>query len=79
MKTSAGAGAVLGAPMIWAQSLKDVTLMHVGPSYSTIENIAAAASADLGYKVEIQTAWTDAIMARVVGQPDTIDIANLEF
>jgi putative spermidine/putrescine transport system substrate-binding protein len=81
LKTLAGAGAgsVLGAPMIWAQSLKEVSLMHVGPSYSIFADIAAAASADLGFRVEMQNASTDAIMARVVGQPETIDIADLEF
>ncbi len=81
LKTLAGAGvgSVLGAPMIWAQSLKDVSLMHVGPSYSIFADVAAAASADLGFKVEMQNAWTDAIMARVIGQPETIDIADLEF
>jgi putative spermidine/putrescine transport system substrate-binding protein len=53
--------------------------MHVGPSYSIFADITNAASADLGFKVEMQNAWTDAIMARVVGQPETIDIADLEF
>ncbi len=47
LKTLAGAGvgSVLGAPMIWAQSHKDVSLMHVGPSYSIFADVAAAASA----------------------------------
>ncbi|SSC72188.1 unnamed protein product [Ciceribacter sp. T2.26MG-112.2] len=76
---AAGAGSLLGAPTIWAQTIKDVSLTHVGPSYSIFPDIAAQASADLGFKVEMQNAWTDAIMARVVGQPDTIDIADLEF
>lgn len=76
---AAGAAAGLGAPMIWAQTIRDVTLMHVGPAYSIFPDIAAQASADLGFKVEMQNAWTDAIMARVLGQPDTIDIADLEF
>ena len=42
-------------------------------------SMAAKASADLGFKVEVQNAWTDGIMARVVNQPDTLDIADLEF
>ena len=75
----AGAGSVLGAPMIWAQEIKDVTLLHLGPSYSAFPDMAAKASADLGFKVEVQNAWTDGIMARVVNQPDTLDIADLEF
>lgn len=75
----ATAGTVLGAPMIWAQSIKDVTLLHLGPSYSAFPDMAAKASEDLGFKVEVQNAWTDGIMARVVNQPDTLDIADLEF
>lgn len=75
----AGAGSVLGAPMIWAQEIKDVTLLHLGPSYSVFPDMVEQASADLGFKVEMQNAWTDGIMARVVNQPDTLDIADLEF
>ncbi|WP_371228047.1 ABC transporter substrate-binding protein [Roseovarius sp. 2305UL8-3] len=75
----AGAGSVLGAPMIWAQEIKDVTLLHLGPSYSVFPDMVEQASADLGFKVEMQHAWTDGIMARVVNQPDTLDIADLEF
>ena len=42
--SAAGAGAamgsgVLGAPMIWAQTIKDITLNQVGPSYSVIADI----------------------------------------
>ncbi|MEQ1622951.1 MAG: substrate-binding domain-containing protein, partial [Methylococcales bacterium] len=73
-----GAG-VIGAPTIWAQNLKDVTILQVGPAYSVFQDIANQASKDLGFKVEIQNAWTDALMTRIVNQPDTVDIADLEF
>ena len=75
---AAGAG-TLSAPMLWAQNIQDVTLLHLGPSYSAFPDMAAKASEDLGFKVEVQNAWTDGIMARVVNQPDTLDIADLEF
>lgn len=75
---AAGSG-MLGAPMIWANTLKDVTLRQVGPSYSVYPDIAAKASEDLGFTIETQGAWTDALMARVVTQPETVDIADLEF
>lgn len=75
----AGASSVLGAPMIWAQDIKDVTLLHLGPSYAVFPDMVEQASADLGFKIELQHAWTDGIMARVVNQPDTLDIADLEF
>jgi putative spermidine/putrescine transport system substrate-binding protein len=70
---------VLGAPTIWAQEIKNVTLLHLGPSYSIFPDIVQQASADLGFKIEMQHAWTDGIMARVLSQPNTVDIADLEF
>jgi len=75
---SLGSG-VIGTPMIWANTLKDVTITQVGPSFSVIPDIAEQASKDLGFKVEQQTAGTDALMARVARQPETLDIADLEF
>ena len=78
--TAAAAGSgVLAAPMVWANRLADVTLTQVGPSYSVYPDICEKASADLGFSIEPQNAWTDALMARVVNQPETIDIADLEF
>jgi putative spermidine/putrescine transport system substrate-binding protein len=73
-----GAG-VIGAPRIWAQNLKDVTVVQVGPAYSVFQDIANQAAKDLGFKIEIQNAWTDALMTRVINQPETVDIADLEF
>ncbi|MCB5409462.1 ABC transporter substrate-binding protein [Pseudogemmobacter faecipullorum] len=75
---AAGAG-VLGTPMIWAQTIKDITLNQVGPSYSVIADICEKASADLGFKIMPQTADSTSLMAKVVNQPETIDIADLEF
>lgn len=74
-----GMGSALGAPMIWAQEIKDVKLLHLGPSYSVFPEMVEQASKDLGFTIEMQHAWTDGIMARVVNQPDTLDIADLEF
>jgi putative spermidine/putrescine transport system substrate-binding protein len=75
----AAGGSVLGAPMIWAQNIKDVKLLHLGPSYAVFPDMVEQASKDLGFTIELQHAWTDGIMARVVNQPDTLDIADLEF
>src|SRR5690554_1648790 len=52
---AAGSG-VIGAPMIWAQNISDVTLNWVGPSYSVISDIADQASKDLGFKIVPQMA-----------------------
>lgn len=75
---AAGSG-MLGAPMIWAQNIRDVVLNQVGPSYSVIADICEQASADLGFRIVPQTADSTQLMAKVVNQPETIDIADLEF
>ena len=66
-------------PTVWAQTTKDVTLNWVGPSYSVIADIATQASADLGFKIVPQTAETTQLMAKVVNQPETVDVADFEF
>lgn len=75
----AGSGAVTGFPTIWAQNIKNVTLTQVGPAFSVFPAIAEQASKDLGFKIETQNVWTDALMSRIINQPDTIDIADLEL
>jgi putative spermidine/putrescine transport system substrate-binding protein len=70
---------VIGAPMIWAQNIKDVTLNWVGPSFSTIADIAEKASADLGFTIVPQVVESTALMTKIVNQPETIDIPDLEF
>ena len=44
---------VIGAPTIWAQNIKDITINHTGMSYSVLIDIARQASEDLGFKVEM--------------------------
>lgn len=74
-----GSGTITGFPTIWAQNIKDVTLVHVGSSYSAIIDIARQASQDLGFKIEMQSVNGDALVNRVVTQPNTVDIADLEY
>lgn len=76
------AGAALGggftsAPMIWAQNIKDVTIRHIGQSYSTIPNIAAKANEDLGFAVEMQTVDLTTQTNRMLTQPKSVDIADV--
>jgi hypothetical protein len=40
---------VMGVPTIWAQKLRDITLLQVGGSYSAIIDIARQATKDLGF------------------------------
>jgi len=74
-----GSGTITGFPTIWAQNLKDVTLRHVGSSYSAIIDIARKAREDLGFNIEMQNVDGDALVNRVVTQPNTVDIADLEY
>ncbi|MCC7320765.1 MAG: extracellular solute-binding protein [Rubellimicrobium sp.] len=78
--TGAAAGSgILGAPMIWAQNIRDITLNWAGPSYSVIADIAEKASADLGFTIVPQVVESTALMTKIVSQPETIDLPDLEF
>ncbi len=75
----AGVTAVTGFPMVWAQNLKDVTLMHTGMSYSTLPDIARQATQDLGFKVEMSVVDHPGLLNRLVQDPKSLDIADLEI
>jgi putative spermidine/putrescine transport system substrate-binding protein len=75
----AGTTAITGFPMVWAQNLKDVTLVHTGMSYSTIADIARQASQDLGFKVEMSVVDHPGLTNRMVNDPNSIDIADMEI
>jgi putative spermidine/putrescine transport system substrate-binding protein len=75
----AGAECLTGFPLVWAQKLKDITLLQVGGSYSAIIDIARQATKDLGFKIEMQNAATDALVNRVATQPKSLDIADIEY
>jgi putative spermidine/putrescine transport system substrate-binding protein len=74
-----GSGLVRGFPTIWAQNLKDVKLVQAGGSYSAIIDIGKQATKDLGFQVEMQTADHSALLNRLVNEPKTIDIADIEY
>ena len=76
--TVAGAQAITGFPMIWAQEIKDIELRHVGVSYSVVKAIGDQASKDLGFKVTMQNLDTSAAINRFVTQPNSVDIADVE-
>jgi putative spermidine/putrescine transport system substrate-binding protein len=75
----AGSGAIGGFPTIWAQNIKDVKLVQVGGSYSAIIDIARQATKELGFQVEMQTGAHDALLNRFVTQPNSVDIADMEY
>lgn len=75
----AGATAITGFPTVWAQTIKDITLNHTGMSYSTIADIARQASKDLGFKVEMSVVDHPGLTNRLVNDPKSIDIADMEI
>lgn len=72
-----GSGLATGFPTIWAQNIKDITLVHTGGSYSAIKEIGDQASKDLGFKVTMQAVDPDAQLNRSLTQPKTIDINDM--
>jgi hypothetical protein len=76
---AASSGLIDGFPLVWSQTMKDVKLVQVGGSYSAIKEIADQATKDLGFKVEMQTAPHDALLNRLLTQPQSIDIADIEY
>ena len=83
----AGGAAVVGgaaissfpAPMLWAQNIKDMTLNHTGMSYSTLIEIARQATQDLGFKVEMSVVDHPGLTNRMVQDPKSIDVADMEI
>jgi putative spermidine/putrescine transport system substrate-binding protein len=73
----AGTEAITGFPSVWAQDVKDVTLVHVGGSYSAIKEIGEQASKDLGFKVVMQAVDPDTQLNRSLTQQKTIDINDM--
>ena len=76
---AATTGLIDGFPLVWSQNIKNVKLVQVGGSYSAIKDIADQATKDLGFKVEMQTADHSALLNRLVTQPQSIDIADIEY
>lgn len=75
----AGATAITGFPMVWAQNLKDITLNHTGMSYSTLGEIARQATKDLGFTVEMSVTDHPGLLNRLVNDPNSVDVVDLEI
>jgi putative spermidine/putrescine transport system substrate-binding protein len=72
-----GAGAVTGFPMVWAKT--DITLRQFGTGVSNLNAIADKCKADLGITLEMTALDSDATAQRSVTQPDSYDIADIEY
>lgn len=76
---AAGSGAITGFPTIWAQNIKDVTLRQFGTGVSNINAIAEKCKEDLGFTLQMTALDSDAVAQRAVTQPDSYDIADIEY
>ena len=78
--TAAFVGAsTLGAPMIWAQNIKNVTLRQIGTGVSNLNEIAEKVKEDLGFTLTMTALDTDSAAQRVATQPGSFDIADIEY
>ena len=74
---AAGSGAITGFPTVWAQN--PITLRQFGTGVSNLNDIAAKCKADLGVTLEMTAMDSDAAAQRAVTQPDSYDIADIEY
>ena len=75
--TALGTGAITGFPTIWAQN--PITLRQFGTGVSNLNAIAEQCKADLGITLEMTATDSDAAAQRAVTQPDSYDIADIEY
>mmetsp|Transcript_22454 Transcript_22454/g.36257 ORF Transcript_22454/g.36257 Transcript_22454/m.36257 type:complete len:425 (+) Transcript_22454:1009-2283(+) len=73
------AGTTLGAPMIWAQNIKDVTLRQFGTGVSNLNDVANKVKEDLGFTLEMTALDSDSVTQRAATQPGSFDIADIEY
>ena len=74
---AAGSGAITGFPTIWAQT--KITLRQFGTGVSNINAVAEKCKADLGITLEMTATDSDAAAQRAVTQPNSYDIADIEY
>tara|TARA_B100000767_G_scaffold56379_1_gene51953 strand:+ start:5043 stop:6311 length:1269 start_codon:yes stop_codon:yes gene_type:complete len=73
----AAAAGTLAAPMLWAQS--NIVLRQAGTGVSAFNDIASKVQDDLGITLEMTALDSDSVTQRVATQPDSFDIADIEY
>ncbi|MEX0369806.1 MAG: PotD/PotF family extracellular solute-binding protein [Tateyamaria sp.] len=76
---AAVAAAALPAPMVWGQAIKDVTLRQFGTGVSNLNEVATKVKEDLGFTLEMTALDSDSVTQRAATQPDSFDIADIEY
>src|SRR6202521_5713938 len=76
---AAGSGTLAGFPTIWAQDVKDVTLVHAGPPVAAIPQIGAQATKDLGFTIRMQATENADLLNRFLSQSSAIDVGDVSI
>ena len=72
-------GTITGAPMIWSQNIKDITLRQFGTGVSNLNDVATKVKEDLGFTLEMTALDSDSVAQRAATQPKSFDIADIEY
>ncbi|GHF44224.1 ABC transporter substrate-binding protein [Seohaeicola zhoushanensis] len=73
------AATALPAPMVWAQDIKNITLRQFGTGVSNLNDVAKKVKEDLGFTLEMTALDSDSVTQRAATQPDSFDIADIEY
>ncbi len=73
------AATALPAPMVWGQATKDITLRQFGTGVSNLNEVAQKVKEDLGFTLEMTALDSDSVTQRAATQPDSFDIADIEY
>ena len=65
--------------MIWAQNIKDITLRQFGTGVSNLNEVAEKVKEDLGFTLQMTALDSDGVTQRAATQPDSFDIADIEY
>ncbi len=76
---AAATASAFPAPMIWAQNIKDITLRQFGTGVSNLNDVAVKVKEDLGFTLEMTALDSDSVTQRAATQPDSFDIADIEY
>jgi len=73
------AASTLSAPMVWGQESKNITLRQFGTGVSNLNEVATKVKEDLGINLEMTALDSDSVTQRAATQPDSFDIADIEY
>ncbi|KIT17948.1 hypothetical protein jaqu_03050 [Jannaschia aquimarina] len=81
LRTGAAAlgATALPAPMVWGQETKDIVLRQFGTGVSNLNDVANKVKEDLGFTLEMTALDSDSVTQRAATQPDSFDIADIEY